>query len=401
MKAADGPARLPPGMATIALLTFLAALGQFSTSVYLPSFPSIARELAAPMSLVQLTLTAYLATMATAQLVLGPLADRFGRRRIVLAGLAIFLAGSLLATLAPGLAALMAGRALQAGGAAACAVASRAVVRDSFEGAEISRAMAAIAIAFAVVPAAAPIIGGVLEDAAGWRWGMATTVVAGIVGIAVVLARLPETNRSHLASLAPLAMLRAYGPVLADADFRRWAIVVGGTMGGLFASTAGWPDVLIGRLGLSATAYGLTSIVTVAAFVLGGVATRRLVARIGETTLAWCGLALLTLGTASLLAPLVAGHLGLVAILAAMAVWTAGVGMVLPTAMGAALRGFPERAGTASAMLGFVQGGAAALGAAVTGALTDALGALAFPVALAGFTALAIAGFAAPRSGRG
>jgi DHA1 family bicyclomycin/chloramphenicol resistance-like MFS transporter len=391
------PPRLPAGAATIALLTFLAALGQFSTSVNLPSFPSIARELAAPMPLVQLTLTVYLATMAALQLVGGPLADRFGRRRVVFAGLAIFLAGSLLATLAPDLAALTAGRALQAASAAGCAVASRAVVRDSFEGAEIARAMAAIAIAFAVVPAAAPIIGGVLEDLAGWRWAMATTVAAGAVGLAVVAARLPETNRSLLDSIAPLAIARAYVAVFADANFRRWTIVVAGTMGGLFASTAGWPDILIGRLGLSATAYGLTSIVTVAAFVGGGVVTRRLVARLGEERLAGWGLALLWLGAALLLAPLLAGHLGLVAILGATAVWTAGVGMLLPTAMGVALRGFPERAGTASALLGFAQGGAAALGAAATSALTDALGALAFPVALAACTALAAAGFATAR----
>jgi DHA1 family bicyclomycin/chloramphenicol resistance-like MFS transporter len=205
--------------------------------------------------------------------------------------------------------------------------------------------VAAIAIAFAIVPAAAPIIGGVLEDAAGWRWGMATTVVAGIVGIAVVLARLPETNRSHLASLAPLAMLRAYGPGARRRGFPSLGDRGrGGTMGGLFASTAGWPTFDRPARLIWHTPYGLTSIVTVAAFVLGGVATRRLVAADRRGDARMCGLRAAELGTAALLAPLVAGHLGLVAILAPDGVWTPAWAWSSDAAMGAALRGFPDRA---------------------------------------------------------
>jgi MFS transporter, DHA1 family, multidrug resistance protein len=185
----------------IALLAALAALGQFASSAYLPSMPAMGLELGASVSAVQFTMTAYLAAFAVMQLVYGPLSDRFGRRPIMLTGCVLFIAGSVLCMVAVSIEAVIAGRAVQAVGACAGAVASRAVVRDLFEGPELTRAMAAIAMAFSAVPAVAPVVGGVLQMLAGWHGSFAASVLFGVVVLIPVVLFLRETNYRRQAQL--------------------------------------------------------------------------------------------------------------------------------------------------------------------------------------------------------
>jgi DHA1 family bicyclomycin/chloramphenicol resistance-like MFS transporter len=157
-------AKLSATGGTIALLTALAALGQFASNVYAPSLPSVASDLQTSAAGVQLTLAVFLAAFAAAQLVYGPLSDRWGRRPIVLAGLAVFLVGTLACAVATDLAGLLGARVVQATGAAAGVVVSRAATRDAFDGPELTRALATVTIAFAAVPGLTPLLGGVIEQ---------------------------------------------------------------------------------------------------------------------------------------------------------------------------------------------------------------------------------------------
>lgn len=386
--------------ATIALLTALGAIGQFATNIYLPSFPAIVRDLATAMPAVQLTLTAFLATMALTQLVYGPLADRYGRRRTLLTGLALYLVGSVICTLAPDVGTLTAGRIVQAGGAGAGVVVSRAIVRDCFEGAEIGRVMATMAIGFSLVPAVVPFLGGTIQAQAGWRWSFALATLLGVAITAIVVFRLPETNRSHVERLHLGRIALAYLPVLRHAQAMGFAVAGMGAMGGLFAFYAGSPAVFIERLGISPAGYGFYPPISVAGFVIGGIAARRFARDMPEARLVTVGLLLLLAGALAMLLPPLLGFLHRFALTGAMVVFVAGLGIVMPISMAAGLRAFPERAGTAAALLGFLQMAAGAAGAALVSLLKHDLDILAFPTAMTAFAALALLGFLALGGGR-
>ena len=382
----DATLRATP--AVIALLTALGAIGQFATNIYLPSFPAIARDLATPMPAVQLTLTAFLATMAITQLVYGPLADRYGRRRTLLAGLALFLVGSVICAVAPDVGTLTAGRIAQAG-----VVVSRAIVRDCFEGAEIGRVMAAMAIGFSLVPAVVPFLGGAIQAQAGWRWSFAVATLLGLAITAIVVTWLPETNRSRLDRLELTRIALAYLPVLRHAQAMGFAVAGMGAMGGLFAFYAGSPAVFIERLGISPAGYGFYPPISVAGFVIGGIAARRYARDMAETRLVTIGLLLMLAGAIAMLVPPLLGLLHRFVLTGAMVIFVAGLGIVMPLSMAAGLRAFPERAGTAAALLGFLQMAAGAAGAALVSLLKNRLEELAFPAAMTAFAVAALLGF--------
>lgn len=155
--------RLAATAYVIVLLTAISTLGSFATSVYLPSMPAIGAAMSASPAMVQVTLTVFLIVFASGQILFGPLSDRFGRRPIMLAGFAIYVAASLACALAAGFGLLVLARAAQALGACAGMVVSRAMVRDAFDGPDMTKVLSAIAVAAAAVPAAAPLIGGGLE----------------------------------------------------------------------------------------------------------------------------------------------------------------------------------------------------------------------------------------------
>ncbi|MBL8703165.1 MAG: multidrug effflux MFS transporter [Alphaproteobacteria bacterium] len=378
---------------TIVLLTAMTALGHFANNIFLPSLPAIARDLGTPISVVQLALTVFLATLAVAQLVVGPLADRFGRRPTILAGLILFMLGSAVCAQAPAIDVVMIGRVLQAAGAGASLVAARAVTRDAFAGPDLARVMATTSMGFSVVPSMVPFLGGAIQEAAGWRWSFWAALAVGAVVLLCVLARLPETNREHLRFRHPGTLLTAYLPVIADRRLLGYAAAGMGAMGGLFAFYAGSPTIFIERLGISPTGYGLYPPISVMGFLAGSVFARRNAGRIREEHLVAIGLAILALGAIAMVTPPALGLLHRFALIGAMAIFVAGLGIVMPISMAAALRIFPDRAGTAAALLGFLQMSAGALGAALASALKAPLDVLAFPTAMLVFAVLALLGF--------
>lgn len=378
----------------IALLTAMSALGHFANNIYLPSLPAIARDLATPISVVQLTLTVFLATIAVTQLVVGPLADRYGRRPTIVLGLLLFMIGSIVSATAATIDLVMVGRVLQAAGAGACLVASRAVTRDSFAGASLARVMATTSMGFSVIPSLVPLLGGAIQEFAGWRWSFWASAVAGSIVLICVALRLPETGRERLEIRHPGLLIIAYLPVIANRRMLGFSAAGMGAMGGLFAFYAGSPTIFIDRLGISPTGYGLYPPLSVLGFLAGSLFAQRKAGKIREERLVTIGLVILVLGAIAMVLPPALGFLHRFALIGAMATFVSGLGIVMPTSMAATLRIFPERAGTAAALLGFLQMGAGALGAALASALKAPLDILAFPAAMLAFATLALLGFA-------
>jgi len=258
----------PPNWASLTwLLTALTALGQLSISMYAPSLPAIAAGLDTTAGMVQVTLSVFLISFAVSQLVLGPLSDRYGRRRVLLGGLAVFAAGSLACALAGGIEALVAARAVQAFGACAGASVGRAVVRDLFDRDEAARVMAVMGMAFAAAPAAGPIVGGYLQAA--FAWPAVFLFLAALGGVLLMLSawHLPETNRDRDPdAMRPARMAATYRMIACNRSFLGYSLPPMAWVGGMLAMHACMPFLLIQSLGVSPTAYGWLTLSTVVAF---------------------------------------------------------------------------------------------------------------------------------------
>lgn len=377
----------------VAFVTALTAVGQFATSVYLPSMPAIAVAMSTPLATVQLSLTSYFVAFALAQLVYGPVTDRFGRRPVALFGLVVFIAGSLFAATAGSVGWLILARAVQAIGACAGIVVGRAVVRDVVEGADLARVMAYIALAFASVPGLAPFLGGILQETFGWQAAFLATALLGVIVFLLALFRLPETNATPLARLDLIAAARAYGPLLRSRIFLGYALATAFALGGVFAFHTGSPALYIGALGVSPGQYGLYPLITVFGFITATFTTSRLVGRVSPQGLVRFGLVIMSAGAVLMVALPLAGILTPMSITLTMVLYGLGLGLLLPTGAAAAMQGFPERAGTAAALLGFLHMAGGALASVIVSALQGPAGNLAIPLTLALFAALAALSF--------
>lgn len=375
----------------IALLAALAALGQFASSAYLPSMPAMGLELGASVSAVQFTMTAYLAAFAVMQLVYGPLSDRFGRRPIMLTGCVLFIAGSVLCMVAVSIEAVIAGRAVQAVGACAGAVASRAVVRDLFEGPELTRAMAAIAMAFSAVPAVAPVVGGVLQMLAGWHGSFAASVLFGVVVLIPVVLFLRETNYRRQAQLNFGSVWQGYREVAAHPQFRAYALTTACVMGGLFAFLTGAPSAYVGEGPgkISPIEFGIYPALSIPGFIISGIIVRKTVAKTGDAALMKRGAAIACLGGALMVLFALLEVGGVWEALIPMLVFAVGMGFVFSVGHAGALRHFAERAGSASALMGVLQLGTAAIASALVAALAG-LGTMSFALVMLAVTGAAV-----------
>jgi len=189
---------LRPGtFALTALLAALSAVGPLTTDLYLPSLPDIVQRLGGTTAQGQLTISAYLVGFAAGQILYGPLSDRHGRKPVLVGALALYCAASLLCALSVSLPMLIGARALQALGGCGGIVLARAIVRDLYAGARAGRELSLIGSVMALAPVLAPVAGGVLQTAFGWRSAFVTLVIAGLCGVAIVWLLLPETLRQR------------------------------------------------------------------------------------------------------------------------------------------------------------------------------------------------------------
>jgi DHA1 family bicyclomycin/chloramphenicol resistance-like MFS transporter len=345
----------------IAILSLLAAMGTLATNILLPSLPQIAISLNVTSAAVTSAITAFLAVFGVGQLLVGPLSDRYGRRWPVLIGFAVFIGGSAWCGLANDLPNLLAGRIVQAAGACATSVLSRAIARDMFSGAALARAMALIMIVMSAAPGFSPLLGGALDHGFGWRSEFALVAAfaaVGAIGYGIVLG---ETHHSTRTPLNPAAILRTYAGLFGDPRFAIPAVTGSLIIGGLFSMFSAAPRLFIEALHFTPIQLGLFFAGTVFIVFAAGMLATRLAPRYGLDGPIRAGLwataaSSLAILLISMVSPTFLPFLG------AMSVFLLGLGIVSPLATARALSPFGEKAGAASALLGFSQMMTAAIG---------------------------------------
>lgn len=349
----------PGSRSLVILLTALVAMGPMSVTLYLPSMPALGVEFQADTALVQQSFIIFLAGFAMGQLVYGPLADRFGRRPVLVGGLAFYMAASLACALSTAIDGFLMARLAQGLGACVGPVVARAVVRDRFERSDAVRAFAFIGTALAVAPAIGPLIGGFLEVWFGWR--STFVFLVGYAGLmtGLVLLRLEETIPARdPAATDPVRLVRNYGGLLSNPRYLGWLAPIVFCFGGLFAYNAAAPFLFIDGLGLSPDRFGMLAVFTVGAYATGSWLAGRLEGRFSARNAAGAGLSAATLAGASML--LLSGELSLARVIGPMMLFVFGFGLLIPACTAAALHPFPRIAGSASAMMGFLQMGTGA-----------------------------------------
>jgi len=385
----------PPAVAgstapQIAVLAALAATGTLATNILLPSLPQMAASLQVSTAAVTASITVFLAVFALGQLAVGPISDRYGRRVPVLAGFVVFVAGSICCALATDLTGLLIGRVIQASGACATSVLSRAIARDLFSGAALGRAMALIMIAMAAAPGFSPLLGGALDHYFGWRSEFVFVAIFAVVAALAYATVLGETHRSLRIPLNPFAITRTYYGLATDRRFLVPAATVGLIMGGLFAMFSAAPRVLIEGLHFTPIALGLFFAGTVLVVFSAGMLATRLAPRVGLDRAIRAGLWIAATGSvAILLVALFDGRF--VPFLAAISVFLLGMGIVNPLGTAQALSPFGDKAGAASALLGFWQMMGAAFGVWLAATVhSDAMTGLGLVLTTASVVALAL-----------
>ena len=373
---------LRPGtFALTALLAALTAIGPLSTDMYLASLPDIARQLDASTAQVQLTISSYLIGFAVGQIVYGPLSDRHGRKPVLLAAVALYCVASLACALATSIEMLIVARAVQALGGSGGIVLARAIVRDLYSGARAGRELSVMGAVMALAPVLAPIAGGLLQTGLGWRSVFFTLVGVGLIGAGVVWPLLPETLPARAAEpVSPTSMLKSYRVVARNPAYLAYLGLASTGFGGLFAWISGTSFVLQNLYGLTPFQFGVAFAVGSVGYMVGTTLAARLVMRLGIDRTLGIGAGAMAAGGLGMVMAVALGLTSAASLVLPMALYLAGLGMVLPQAIAGAMTPFPERAGAASALLGFIQQSAAALCGAVVGWL---LGQSAWPLAAA------------------
>jgi DHA1 family bicyclomycin/chloramphenicol resistance-like MFS transporter len=370
----------PGSFALTVLLALVTAIGPLSIDLYIPAMPEIGRLLDAPASLVQLTISVYLIGFAGGQIVYGPISDRYGRKPVLMAALLVFCAGTLACAVAPGIAALITTRAIQGFGASGAIVLPRAIIRDLYEGPRAGRELSIMAMIMGLAPIIGPVIGGALQTVFGWRADFLFILAAGMVAAMLSWRLLPETRKSPTAPLSFANVLRSYRLLLGHRGYLANITLAAISFCGLFAWISASPFVLQDLYGLSAFSYGLAFALAAVGFMAGTSLAATIVVRLGlDRTIGIGGIVLAAGGFALLAAVGFLPRSG-VALALPVAVYLAGMGLIMPQAFASALQPFPHHAGAASALGGVIQQSAAAVAGA---AVAHALGASAWPLAIA------------------
>ncbi len=371
---------LRPGtFALTLLLASLTGLGPMSTDMYVPSLPAIGHALNAPTAQVQLTISSYLIGFAVGQILYGPISDRFGRKPVLLAALVLYGIGSVICATTQSIDALIAARSVQALGGAGAIVLARAVVRDLYSGVRAGRELSLMGSIQAFAPIMAPVIGGVLQTAFGWRASFILLVIVAVLAGSATARLLPETL--HKPTPGPFSfrtMGSLYRSVLQHRSFLAHLGIMTTMFVGLYAWVSGASVVIQGVYGLSPLAFGLTYAVGSLGYMIGTNIAARIVMRLGLDPMIGLGTAIMAAGGLAMAAVTALGLANVIWLVLGMTTYLAGMGLAMPQTMAGALTPFPDRAGTASSLLGFSQQSFAAIAAAVIGAY---LGRSAWPVA--------------------
>lgn len=372
------------------LLIALAAVPAFSTNVFVPSMPGLASHFQSSLIIVQFTLTFYLVTLGIGQLLLGPLSDRYGRRPVLLVGLAVYMGGSVICLVATSIDVLITGRIVQAAGGSTGLVIGRAMIRDLYPRGKAAGVLGYVTMTMAIVTGLAPIIGAFLEEWWGWHasfvlmFGLGALMILGSVRVARETAPVSDIAPSLARTFA------AYAIILRTAQFQRFGGYSVCILASYYAFMAGAPYVMIVLFERPPSQFGLYYIFAGACYITGNYLAGRLsersgvemMTKIGGTIAAAAGLALIAFALADVRHPL--------ALFAPVAVSFIGSGLSQPSAMMSAIDAVPRSIGAGAGLLGALQLIAGAITSFAVGA-TLVYGVIGFSAICGGFLLLALA----------
>ncbi|UZJ31630.1 multidrug effflux MFS transporter [Streptomyces endophytica] len=344
------------GLLVTLVLGGLTAVPPLSMDMYLPALPQVTAALHSPAATVQLTLTTCLAGMALGQMIVGPMSDKWGRRRPLLAGMVVYVLATALCALATNAELLIAFRLLQGLAGAAGIVIARAVVRDLYDGVAMARFFSTLMLISGVAPVVAPLIGGQILQITDWRGVFVVLTAVGLALTLLVWRRLAETlppARRHSGGIGEA--LRTMRDLLADRVFSGYLLVGAFAFAALFAYISASPFVVQEIYGASPQVFSLLfGINSVGLVAVGQINGKVLVGRVALDKVLGAGLAVIALAAGALLlmSAGVFGHVGLLPTAAGLFVLMAAMGLVMPSTNTLALLRTPHAAGSASALLG-------------------------------------------------
>jgi MFS transporter, DHA1 family, multidrug resistance protein len=373
----------------------MAGMSSLSLNILVPAMPGLATKLAADPAHVQLTVSLYLMGLAAAQLVFGPLSDRFGRRPVVLAGLALATVASTAAIFAASIATLVIARVAQSLGASTGQTIGRAIIRDLYDRQHAASMIGLVTSVVVLMPMVAPLIGGILDTLFGWEAIFAFTAAVSFAVCAWAMLDLPETRNLSLGPNSERHFRADLAALAASPRFFGYALCAGLGSAPFFSFLGAAPHVVVSMLGRTSAEYGLWFFVPSIGFMAGNFAVSRLTTRFGIDALIRWGIALT-----------IAGCLLNVSVYVALPGWEMftiflpqivigfGNGLLLPTSIAGAVSIRPQVAGTASGVTGFVQMGIAAVAAQLGGHViahaADALPMLLLMLIFGAATAIAV-----------
>ncbi len=331
-------------------------IGPFTIDTYLPSFPAIEAEFGISRALLSQSLAFYLATFAVSTLILGPLADRLGRRRVILGSLLFYIAASLGCALADSYSHFLFFRLMQGVAAGGGLAAGRAMIRDVYNPQDAQRAMSQVMMLFAIAPAIAPVIGGWLHDLWGWHSVFYFLALYSGLVFLLMLFVIPETLAPALRqSFHPASVARVYGRALAHRRFLSLVFIVSCYFGGMFLYIAGAPTVIFDFMQLQSDDFAVMFVPMVVGMISGAWLSGRLAHRWPAERTVKLALTLMALGAALNVAQSFWLPVMVVTTIAPLMLYTCGIGIAMPAMTVMSLDCFPLNRGSASAVHGFVQ----------------------------------------------
>jgi MFS transporter, DHA1 family, multidrug resistance protein len=373
----------------VLVLGALIAMGPLTIDMYLPALPALADDLNASDAGVQFTLTGMLVGLAGGQLLIGPVSDALGRRRPLLAGVALHAVTSLLCAVAPDVVSLSAVRVLQGLAGAAISVNAMAVVRDLFVGIAAARLLSRLMLVIGAAPVLAPSLGGLILQHTSWRGIFVVLAVCALLLVLVAAFGLKETlPPQRRRSARPMATLRTYRSLLRDPTFVALVFVAGLMMSALFSYVSGSPFVLQGIYGLDQRTFALVFGCNALGIVLGTQLNPVLLRRFRPSQVLTFAVVAATTASGAMLLTTATGFGGLFGLLVPLSLVVTCCGLALPNTPALALSRHGEAAGTAAAMLGAVQFGVGAVTAPLVGVLGTST---AVPMAAVIFTGAGLA----------
>ncbi len=378
----------PGDLALVVLIGCYLMLQPVATDLYLASLPGLGQTFGASAATVQLTLSVFVLAFGAMQPVIGPVADRWGRYPVLLAGLALFAVAAVGCALAPTIELLIAGRFVQAVGCCAAVVVARAIIRDEYDATAGARVMAQASSILGVGALAGPILGSALEVRFSHRGAFVAAALIALALLAATLLKLRETNRHpDPNALRPRVLIANYARVLRSREFLAYTQTAGMSYAGLFAFISGSSYVLIRVLDVRTANFGYAFSSCVFGYLLGTMMCRRLLARRSLLRTLQVGASLALGSGLAMTALAVAGVHHWAAVVAPVAVYFFAHGIVFPCAQAGAVAPFPRNAGAAAGLLGFLMMALAAIVGAWIGASYNGT---VYPLALtiAGFSAL-------------